>query len=94
VIQRTPRHTLQAGIVITTVGAVVLIISGDIIPSMVIFNEPSGQALLGIISILTSTIRFIAVPLGCALIAAGLIMRYMRYLHDHPFADLDTESEQ
>jgi hypothetical protein len=93
-IQRTPKHTLQAGIVITAVGAVVLIISGDIIPSMVIFNEPSGQALLGIISILTSTIRFIAVPLGCALIAAGLIMRYMRYLHDHPFAHLDTESEQ
>jgi hypothetical protein len=72
----------------------VLVISGDIIPSIVIFNEPSGQALLGIISILTSTIRFIAIPLGCALIAAGLIMRYMRYLHDHPFAHLDTEAEQ
>ncbi|ODA90474.1 hypothetical protein ATY41_02300 [Leifsonia xyli subsp. xyli] len=82
--QRTPKITLQAGIIVTAVGAVVLILSGDIVPNMVVFTEPSGQALLGIISILASTIRFIAIPLGCALIAAGLIMRYLRHLHDHP----------
>jgi hypothetical protein len=92
--QRTPKQTLQAGIIITAGGAVVLILSGDIIPNMVIFNEPSGQALLGIISIVASIIRFIAIPLGCALIAAGLIMRYMRHLHDHPFEHLDTKTER
>jgi hypothetical protein len=66
-------------------GAVFTILSGDIIPNMVIFNEPSGQTLFGVISILLSTIRFIALPLGCTLIGAGLIMRYMRHLHDYPF---------
>ncbi len=92
--RQTPKRTLQAGIAVTVIGAVVLIISGDIVPGMVIFNEPSGQALLGIISILTSAVRFMAIPLGCALIAAGLTMRYMRHLHDHPFARLDPDSER
>ncbi|UAJ80712.1 hypothetical protein IT072_06785 [Leifsonia sp. ZF2019] len=87
--QHTPKRTLRSGIIITAVGAVVLILSGDIVPDMIIFNEPSGQALLGVISIVASTIRFVAIPFGCALIAAGLIMRYMRYLHDHPFANID-----
>lgn len=78
---RPPIGTLRAGVVITAVGAGVLVLSGDIIPNMVLFTEPSGQTLLGLISVLLNTIRFIAVPLGCALVGAGLVIRHHWALH-------------
>ncbi|RDV45039.1 hypothetical protein DOE76_09930 [Leifsonia sp. ku-ls] len=59
----------------------ILVLTGDIIPNVVIFTEPSGQALLGLISVLVNAIRFVAVPLGCALIGAGLVMRHASSLH-------------
>ena len=77
----SPRATLRAGVIITAVGAAILVLTGDIIPNMVVFTEPSGQALLGLISVLVNAIRFVAVPLGCALIAAGLVMRHAWSLH-------------
>jgi drug/metabolite transporter (DMT)-like permease len=90
--QHTPTRTLWAGIIIAAAGVLMLALSGDLLPNLAFFTEPSGQALLGPISLLDSAIRFLALPLGCALIAAGLIMRYMRYLHEHPFTHLDPDS--
>jgi hypothetical protein len=89
--QQTPTRTLWAGIIITAMGVLVLTVSGEFLPNLMFFTEPSGQALLGPISLLSSAIRFLALPLGCALIAAGLIMRYVRYLHESPFAQLDPD---
>ena len=86
-----PRAVLRVGIVITAAGAAILVMTGDIIPNVVIFTEPSGQALLGLVSVLVNTIRFVAVPLGCALIAAGLVIRHAWSLHreSHGSAGLD-----
>jgi len=78
---RTPRATLRAGVIVTVVGVVVLVVTGEIIPNLAFFTEPSGQALLGVISLLLDGVRFVAVPLGCALIGAGLVMRYVWSLH-------------
>lgn len=76
-----PRATLRAGVIITAVGVVVLVLVSNVIPNLVLFTEPRGQALLGLISVLLDVIRFVAVPLGCALIAAGLVMRFAWMLH-------------
>lgn len=89
--QQTPTRTLWAGIIITAIGVLGLTVSGDLLPNLALFTEPSGQALLGPISLLDNAIRFVALPLGCALIAAGVIMRYLRYLHERPFVDLDPD---
>jgi hypothetical protein len=76
-----PRAALRAGVIITAAGAAVLVPATNIIPNLVLFAEPSGQAFLGLISVVLDAIRFLAIPLGCALIAAGLVMRYVWSLH-------------
>lgn len=89
--QRTPTRTLWVGIVTTAVGLAALTVSGDLVPNVMVFTDPSGQAILGLISFVDNAVRFAALPLGCALIGAGLVMRYLRDLKEHATATLDPD---
>lgn len=84
-----PRATLRAGVIVTCVGVAVLVLTSNVIPNLLFFTEPRGQALLGLINVLLDAIRFVAVPLGCALIGAGIVMRYAWSLHAQARAQND-----
>ena len=84
-----PRATLRAGVIVTSVGAAVLVLTSNVIPNLLFFTEPRGQALLGLIDVLLDAIRFVAIPLGCALIGAGIVMRYARSLRAQAQAQND-----
>lgn len=76
---KMPERTLWTGIIVTAGGALLLLLGQDLLGT-VVTNEPSSLALLQVWGYASTTIRLIAVPLGSALIGAGLVMRYLRGL--------------
>lgn len=77
-IDRTPRRTLIAGVTVTGAATVLLVAAARIVPQIVFFNQPSGQALFRVVDTALDGLRLVALPLGVALIGAGLVMVFLR----------------
>jgi hypothetical protein len=74
---RTPRRTIWWGVALA-VGGMFLVVVGPMVVSVII--TPSTQQssdLYTVVTVLLSVARSVLPVLGCSLIAAGIVMKYM-----------------